>query len=526
MASSADYVIVGSGINGLTCAALLGKRGRRMLVLEREKVAGGCMRTEAITAPGYIHDVMATTFVLFITSPAFAKLGPDLSRHGLDFAHSPNPTGVLLPDGRSLILSTNRAANVARFNQVMDGEGDRFAADIDVVGREAGLLFGLLGGALWTWGTAKLLLGEARRRGPRGLAARLGEALISGRAWLETRYRAELVRALLAPWVLHAGLGPESAFSGEIGRVIAFALEAAGAPVVKGGAGNAVAAFEGLIREQGGEVRTSADVVEVVVSDGHASGVRLASGEIVSAARGVISSVTPSQLYERLLAGSAVGGEPRERAKTYRYGKGNMQIHYALKTPPRWRTPELGSVALLHLTAGVDGVSRAVNECERGMLPAVPTICVGQPHALDPSRCPDGAGIFWIQLPEAPRVIKGDAAGTIMVGEDGRWTESVREAYADRVEAILASHIDGFAENVVARRAYSPADLEAININLVGGDPYGGACSIDQFFIWRPFADSVNHRTPVAGLYHIGASTHPGPGLAGGSGFALAERLT
>ena len=75
-----DYIVVGSGINGLTCAALLGKKGRRVLVLEREKVAGGCMRTEAITAPGYIHDVMATTFVLFITSPAFAQARRRTSR--------------------------------------------------------------------------------------------------------------------------------------------------------------------------------------------------------------------------------------------------------------------------------------------------------------------------------------------------------------------------------------------------------------------------------------------------------------
>jgi phytoene dehydrogenase-like protein len=155
----------------------------------------------------------------------------------------------------------------------------------------------------------------------------------------------------------------------------------------------------------------------------------------------------------------------------------------------------------------------------------MPTVCVGQPHALDPSRCPEGAGILWLQLPEAPRFIKGDAAGSIDIGEDGIWTETIREAYADRIEAILASHIDGFAENVVARRAYAPSDLEALNMNLVGGDPYGGSCSIDQFFIWRPFADSVNHKTPIAGLYQIGASTHPGPGLAGGSGFALAERL-
>jgi phytoene dehydrogenase-like protein len=519
-----DHVIVGSGINGLVCAAMLGKRGRRVVVLEREAVAGGCMRTEAVTAPGYIHDVLATTFVLFVTSPACKALGADLARHGLEFCNTAQPTGVLLPDGRSLVLSTDRAANVARLNAIAAGEGDRYRGDVEAVERDAALVFGLLGGALWTRGTAQLLAKEAWRRGPRGLAARLGEALRSGRAWLETRYQSELVRALFAPWVLHAGLGPESAFAGEIGRVIAFALEAAGAPVVKGGAAKAVAAFEALIGEQGGEIRTGADVAEIVVADGQAKGVRLATGETIEAARGVICSVTPTQLYRRLLPGSAAA-DKRERAENYRYGKGDMQIHYALKAPPRWRTPGLENVALLHLTPGLDGVSKAVNECERGMLPAVPTICVGQPHALDPSRCPPGAGILWIQLPEAPRVIKGDAAGEIAAPADGRWTEAVREAYADRIEAILAAHIDGFRENVVARRACSPADLEAMNVNLVGGDPYGGACSIDQSFIWRPFAGSVNHETGLRGLYQIGASTHPGPGLAGGSGFALAERL-
>ena len=148
------------------------------------------------------------------------------------------------------------------------------------------------------------------------------------------------------------------------------------------------------------------------------------------------------------------------------------------------------------------------------MLPVVPTICVGQPAALDPSRCPPGASILWLQLPEAPRFIKGDAAGEIAVPADGRWTEAVREKYADRIEAILASHIENFRDNVIARKSYSPADLEALNVNLVGGDPYGGFCGIDQFFLWRPFHGSVNHRTPVARLHHIGASTHPGPGLA------------
>ena len=121
--------------------------------------------------------------------------------------------------------------------------------------------------------------------------------------------------------------------------------------------------------------------------------------------------------------------------------------------------------------------------------------------------------------------MKGDAAGEIAAPADGRWMEAMRESYADRIERRLAVHIENWAEIKLARRAYSPADLEAMNVNLVGGDPYGGACALDQFFLWRPFKSSVNHRTHVSNVYHIGASTHPGPGLGGVSGFLLASSL-
>ena len=83
-----DHIIVGSGINALVCAALLGRKGGKVLVLERNDRIGGCIRTEEITAPGFVHDVMATTFVLFITSPAYAALAADLGRHGLEFCHT------------------------------------------------------------------------------------------------------------------------------------------------------------------------------------------------------------------------------------------------------------------------------------------------------------------------------------------------------------------------------------------------------------------------------------------------------
>jgi hypothetical protein len=53
-----------------------------------------------------------------------------------------------------------------------------------------------------------------------------------------------------------------------------------------------------------------------------------------------------------------------------------------------------------------------------------------------------------------------------------------------------------------------------MNVNLVGGDPYRRRCALDQSFLWRPFKSSVNHRTYIPNVYHIGASTHPGPGRA------------
>ena len=521
-----DYVIVGSGVNALVAAAMLGRQDRRVLVVERNDRIGGCISSGEITAPGFVHDVMAATFVLFVTSPAYAALAGDLGARGLEFAHSKFPTGVLRPDGSHSIFSMDRKRNIAAFEAQAAGDGACYGADMDRLGADAPFLFSLLGGSLWSWDMFKIVSREAWRRGPRGLAQFFGEALTTARGWLEPRYRSPLFHALWAPWVLHCGLGPESACGGQMARVIAFALEAAGAPIVKGGAGQLLSAFAALIKDQGGDIRVSADVAAVSLNDkGEACGVRLADGSEIAAERGVICSVTPQQLYGRLLPESARKAEVAQSAAGYRFGKGNMQIHYALKSPPKWRDAALGDVALLHLTSGLDGVSKAANEAERGMLPAEPTVCVGQPTALDPTRAPQGAAILWLQLPEAPRLIKGDAAGMIAAPADGRWSEAVREQFADRVEALLAHHIEDFRETVIARRAYSPGDLEKLNINLVGGDPYGGYCGIDQFFLWRPLPGSVNHTTHVRRLYHIGASTHPGPGLGGGSGFLLAKAL-
>jgi phytoene dehydrogenase-like protein len=526
--ASVDYVIVGGGINGLVAASMLGKKGRKVLLLERSDRVGGCLRTEEITAPGFVHDVMATTLVLFLTSPAYGAIGKDLEARGFKVANSDLPTGVLRPDGSHVLFSRNRDRNVATFEACAKGDGETFAQEMNRVGADAPFLFALLGGRLWSRQTATLLAREAWKRGPRELAAWFGEALRPARHYLESTYASEGIHALWAPWGLHCGLNPESAYSAQMIKVIAFAIEMAGCPIAVGGAKTLVGAFERLIADNGGRIQCGADVdrVETAGANGPARAVLLTSGERIEASQGIICSMTPTQLYGRLLRDHPAAAKAREPLKRYRYGKGDMQVHYALSAPPRWKGGgDLGKVALLHVTPGLDGVSRAANECERGVLPAEPTICVGQPTALDSSRAPEGKAALWLQLPEAPRHIKGDAKGEIAAPADGRWTPEIREAYADRVEALFSRHIENFSSLVIARKAYSPADLEALNINLVGGDPYGGYCGLDQFFLWRPFSGSTNHNTPVPGLYQIGASTHPGPGLGGGSGFLLADAL-
>ena len=516
--SDVDHLIIGSGINALVAAAMLARKGDSVLVVEREDRIGGCMMTEEITLPGFHHDVMAATFVLFLTGPAHEALGADLAEHGLEFCHSPHPTAALRLNGQALRLEMDRAANVAAFNKRAPGDGDQHAADVGAIEADAEFLFALLGQPLWSRQSAWLLAKQAWKRGLGPLKAWFGEALEPGRAWLETRYESEDVQALWAPWVLHVGLTPEASYGGQMSRVIAFALETAGAPVVKGGAGQMAAAFERLITAKGGEIRTGVEAQRVLVENGTAMGIETAAGETIRA-KNIIASVAPGQLYEGLLK-----EQPRPQTRReFRHGRGNFQLHYALDAAPEWVADGLDDVALIHLADGVDAVSRSCNEAERGLLPAVPTICVGQPHRLDPSRCPEGKAVLWLQIPDAPRVIKGDAAGEIETTAD--WTEATREAFADRVEDILRQSIRNFDAIKLARRAYSPADLAGLNVNLVGGDPYGGACTLDQFFLWRPFADQNNYATPIKGLHHIGASTHPGPGLGGGSGLNLARQL-
>ena len=523
-----DAVFVGAGINSLAGAALLSKAGWNVCVLERTDELGGCIKTSSdLTVPGFTHEVLASWHPLFTGSPAYAELKDDLDARGLVYLNTELPTGSAFPDGTSAFLTTSLDGNVAELARHAAADGPAWEAMFNGFMANADLSFGVLGTELWSASGIGLGRQALRRFGRRGFLAYVGGVLSSCRDWLGDTFEADATKGLLAPWVLHTGLGPDQATSGFMTQVIACALQLGGMPVPKGGGVVLVDGLAGIVRDAGGEVRTGAEVERVLVSGGKATAVRLAGGETIRAERAVIASVAPTQLYGDLLGVGDVPADVTDAAQRYRYGRGEMQIHIAMSEPPDWYGDErLGRTAIVHVTPGLDGVSRAVNEAERGLLPAEATIVCGQPMAVDPSRAPAGSWIIWIQLQELPAGrVKGDAAGEINV-RDGTWSDELREQYADRITARLGRHIQNLERATLERVALSPADIAAMNVNLVGGDIYGGSCALDQNFLFRPFAQAPGHRTAVDNLWHIGASTHPGPGLGAGSGYLVYKELT
>ena len=204
-----------------------------------------------------------------------------------------------------------------------------------------------------------------------------------------------------------------------------------------------------------------------------------------------------------------------------------MQIHLALSELPDWYGDErLARTAIVHVTPGLDGVSRAVNEAERGLLPAEATIVCGQPMAVDPSRAPDGSWIIWIQLQELPAGrVKGDAAGEIDVGE-GSWTEELREAYADRITARLGRHIQNLERATLKRVVLSRRRSRRSTSTSSAATSTAARARSTKTSCSARSRRSPGHRTAVDNLWHIGASTHPGPGLGAGSGYIVYKELT
>jgi len=205
-----------------------------------------------------------------------------------------------------------------------------------------------------------------------------------------------------------------------------------------------------------------------------------------------------------------------------RPGPGTMMIHLALSGLPDWTAgDELKSFAYVHLAPSLAAMARTYAQAIDGLLPAEPVLVVGQPTAIDPGRAPAGKHILWVQVRVLPFAIAGDAAGTIAARD---WDQA-KEPYAERVLDLIERYAPGLRGKILGRATLSPLDLERDNPCLVGGDSLSGSHHLDQYFLFRPARGWSRYRTPVPGLYMVGAATWPGAGTGAGSGFMLGKML-
>ena len=521
VSDEADAIIVGSGINGLVAAAELGLAGWSVILLERNAEIGGFIASEQRTLPGYVHDTFSSWHPLFVSGSAYAALAELLHRHGLEYRNTDRWIAAsVADDGRATFAHRDPQRTAAAFTWTEDR--DAYLAMLQRLGKNMTSVGGLLGSEM-RWGALlRHTVGLIRRGGLRGAEWWLRTAVTSGRSFSRREFRGHEVDHIFARWLLHAGLSPDHASGGLMVPLFAGLLHGVGLPVVAGGAGRFLEAFRALMDSLGIRVETGVDVDQIIVAHGRAVAVA-AMGRTFRARHAVLASVTPSALYDHLLNG-AVNAAIRGEATRFRHGRGAMQIHVALSAPLNWNDVRLAETPLVHLSNGSDDSGIACAEAEARLLPRRPTVAVGQQYVLDPTRVPAGAAALWLQLQEVPYAPRGDAAGELDTTRG--WTETLAKQYAERVLNRIARHAPDLHEKIRAIDILTPCDLRRRNPNAVFGDPYGGSSELDQSFLWRPLVSSGRHATPVKGLWHIGASTHPGAGLGGGSGHLVATALS
>ncbi|WP_232688833.1 phytoene desaturase family protein [Halobacterium zhouii] len=517
-----DAVIVGAGHNGLTAALVLASEGWTPLVVERNEKIGGALRSDELTEDGYVHDTFSTNQNLFLDSAVFEEFGDRLREHGLAFSTSAKPFANVFPDGDALRvyqdaertreeLAAHSAADAAGW-ETLRGEFDRFERTF----------LPLYGTELPSVEAGRQLASALRSEGVRGLTELAQIPLSSTRELGDAYFETPEAKALMACWGMHIDFGPEVSGGGMFPFLESFGALEHGISVTTGGASHLVEALADVLREEGGEVVTGTEVTSVLTADDRAVGVRLDSGETVHADRAVVGNVTPTVLFENLLEHHDFSDSFESKVDRYEYGPGTMMVHLALDDLPDWdAAADLDEFAYVHIAPYVEDLSATYRDARNGYIPESPMLVVGQTTAVDDSRTPDDGDILWVQVRALPSEIRGDAAGDIDATD---WDEA-KDPVADRVIGKLSEYAPEIRELIRDRTVLSPADLEAENPNLVGGDSVAGSHHLRQNFLWRPFPGWSRYEMPLDGLYMCGAATWPGAGNNAASGYLAAKHV-
>jgi phytoene dehydrogenase-like protein len=497
--SDVDFVVVGSGPNGLVAACTLAEQGCRVLVLEAHPGhPGGAVWSEESTLPGFVHDVGAAFFTFGKLSPAFRKLG--IVRRGVAWRHAELESCHPAADGSYACISRDPDVNAREFGSPRDGETWR-----ELCARHAEIEPHLMDALLQPLGTIEPVL----RLLPFDLF-RIGRIMTSrGRGLAHRLFESEAARRVLPGLALHGDIGPDDRCGAGIGYLLGVLASTQGFAVPEGGARSVTETLVRLLESHGGQIRLGARVDRVVVRNRRVQAVRIAGGATVACARGVLADTAAPSLFLDLVARHHFPSRVVSAMERFPFGWGTFKMDWALSAPVPWAAEPARRSAVVHAGDSLEDLARFTREVRTGQLPEHPYLVIGQQSLADPTRAPEGQHTLWAysRVPSRP---------------NGGW-EVWRERFADRIEARIERLAPGFRQLVLERRIVTPADLEATNANLVGGDHGGGSNAWHRQLVFKPVFPYFRYATPVRGLYLCSSYAHPGAGVHGMCGYNAAR---
>ncbi|HEY3972416.1 MAG TPA: NAD(P)/FAD-dependent oxidoreductase [Candidatus Sulfotelmatobacter sp.] len=457
--------IVGSGPNGLAAAIVLAQAGLQVEVLEAEATPGGAVRSMELTLPGFVHDFGSAVHPLGAGSLFFSSL--PLHDHGLEWIHSPAPLAHPLDDGTAVVLERNLEDAVAS----LGADGNVWGSLVRPFVEN------------WRDFAPEVLRPVSFIPKHPWLMARFGvSALFSAQA-ISHRFHSERTRALFAGLAAHSFLRLDEPLSGAFGLLFGISVHAVGWPIPREGAQSLTNALCSYLSTLGGQVKTSSRVESLAT---------LSDYDLI------LCDITPWQLLR--IAGPRLSESYKRRLGRFRYGAGVFKVDYALSQPIPWKASECLRAATVHLGGSFEEIAASEKGTRSGQHADRPFVLLAQPTIFDASRAPAGKHVAWAYC-HVPNGSKIDML--------------------ERLEGQIERFAPGFRECVLARRVFSPADLESMDANLVGGDIGGGVMDLHQF-LFRPTRQ--HYATSAKDVFICSSSTPPGGGVHGMCGYHAAIR--
>jgi phytoene dehydrogenase-like protein len=517
-----DAIVIGAGANGLATAALLAKKAKRVLVLERRDVAGGTSATEEFH-PGYRANACRDD-AGWVPDPLVRQL--QLDRHGLLWLPATAGFVSLSADAPPVATYPDVGRTVDELKRHSPADAGRWADFCGFVNRVAGFLqaaYSMRAPRVQSraFGDLIALAGLGRRLrklGKREMMEVLRVVPMPVADLAEEWFSLESLRAMLAVAgtrdVMH---GPMSG-----GTALVFLHQQVGQlpgsigvrRVPRGGTGALAVAFAGAAREAGAEIRLGAEVSELIVERAQVSGVRLTTGEELAATH-VVSSADPRRSFS-WIDPMWLDPEFLRAVDNIRMRGSSARVHYALDGLPRVQSgglevPRDALGGSMTMAPSVAAVERAYDAAKFGEMPDSPAMTVTVPTLVDPSLAPGRRHILSVTVHQVPYALRGG------------WNAGAAESLGEKVTAMLAQVAPDLRERMVHRWVLTPADLET-RYGCTEGSLSHGELALDQFLFMRPVPSCSRYATPLEGYWLCGSGTHPG-NASGAGGFLAAREV-